>query len=64
MSNGDFEVMPRGTIEEVSELRRLTKELIALDSSHRDSMPFAVSAKIGEISRFYKYHSEKYPVTV
>ena len=64
MSNGDFEVMPIGTIEEVREMRRLSKELIALDSSYSDSMPYAVRQKIGEIARFYLYHSEKYPVIV
>lgn len=64
MSNGDFEVMPIGTIEEVREMRRLSKELIALDSAYSDSMPYPVRQKIGEISRFYLYHSEKYPVIV
>lgn len=64
MSNGDFEVMPIGTIEEVREMRRLSKELIALDSSYGDSMPYAVRQKIGEIARFYQYHCEKYPVIV
>jgi len=27
-------------------------------------MPYAVSAKVGEIARFYQYHCEKYPVQV
>jgi hypothetical protein len=64
MSDGDFEVMPLGTTEEVREMRRLSRELIALDSAYVDSMPYAVRQKIGEIARFYQYHSEKYPVTV
>ena len=64
MSNGDFEVMPIGTIEEVREMRRLSKELIALDSAYGDSMPYTVRQKIGEIARFYQYHCEKYPVIV
>ena len=64
ISNGNFEVMPLGSMEEIRELRRLTKELIALDSTHSASMPYAVSAKVGEIARFYQYHCEKYSVQV
>ena len=64
MSEGNFEVMPIGTMEEVREMRRLSKELIALDSAYSDSMPYTVRQKIGEIARFYHYHSEKYPVIV
>jgi hypothetical protein len=64
MSEGNFEVMPLGTMEEVREMRRLSKELIALDSAYVDSMPYAVRQKIGEIARFYQYHAQKFPVIV
>ena len=62
MSEGDFEVMPIGTMEELRELRRLTKELIELEFKYGIETPDALRIKILEISRFYKYHSEKYPV--
>lgn len=64
MSNGDFEVMPIGTMEEVRELRKLSKELIELDHLYGINTPQAVRAKIAEISQFYHYHSEKFPVIV
>ena len=66
MSNGDFEVMPIGTMEEVREMRRLAKELIELDQTYSEHFvtPQGIRNKINEISKFYKYHSEKYPVIV
>ena len=64
MSEGDFEVMPIGTIEEVREMRKLSKELIELDRQYGINTPQAVRVKILEIARFYQYHSEKYPVTI
>ncbi len=64
MSNGDFEVMPIGTIEEVREMRRLSKELIELEYKHGIDTPQELRIKILEIARFYRYHSEKFPVTV
>ena len=62
MSNGDFEVMPIGTIEEVREMRRLSKELIELERQYGINTPQPVRIKILEIARFYQYHSDKYPV--
>lgn len=64
MSNGDFEVMPIGTMEEVREMRKLSKELIELDHQYGINTPQAIRTKILEIARFYQYHSEKYPVIV
>lgn len=61
MSN-DFEVHPIGTTAELREIRRMLKELIALDSAYGDSMPYAVRQKIGEITRFYQDHNEKHPL--
>lgn len=64
MSEGNFEVMPIGTMEEIREMRRLSKELIELDRSYGINTPQAVRVKILEIARFYQYHSEKFPVHV
>lgn len=64
MSNGDFEVMPIGTMEEVREMRRLSKELIELEHKYGLNTPQPVRIKILEIARFYHYHSEKFPVIV
>ena len=61
MSN-DFEVHPIGTTAELREIRRMLKELIALDSAYGDSMPYAVRQKIGEITRFYQDHNERRPL--
>jgi hypothetical protein len=64
MSEGNFEVMPIGTMEEVREMRRLSKELIELDRSYGINIPQSVRNKINEIGRFYHYHTEKFPVQV
>jgi hypothetical protein len=64
MSNGDFEVMPIGTMEEVREMRRLSNELIELEREYGIDTPQPLRIKILEIARFYRYHSEKFPVTV
>ena len=62
MSNGDFEVMPIGTMVEVREIRKLTNELIALSEKH--ALPEEVLRKIQEMRVFYNWHVETYPVTV
>lgn len=64
MSEGDFEVMPIGTMEEIREMRRLSKELLELDRSYGIDIPQSVRNKINEIGQFYHYHAEKYPVIV
>ena len=64
MPNGDFEVMPIGTMEEVREMRRLSKELIELEYKYGIDTPQELRIKILEIARFYRHHSEKFPVTV
>lgn len=60
MTTSDFEVHPIGTTTELREVRRLLKELIALDSAYGDSMPYAVRQKIGEITRFYQDHTDRH----
>lgn len=62
--HGDFEVMPRGTIEEVREMRRLSNELIDLERQYGINTPQPLRIKILEIARFYRHHAEKYPVEV
>jgi hypothetical protein len=62
MSNGDFEVMPRGTMEEIRVLRKFANEMIALNSIHDMPVPHEMVAKINDVSRFYSAHVEKYPV--
>ena len=64
MSEGNFEVMPIGTMEEVRELRRFTNELIDLEQHFGIEVPQALRNKIQELRKFYLYHSEKFPVTV
>ena len=62
MSEGNFEVMPIGTMVEVREIRKLTNELIALSEKH--ALPEEVLRKIQEMRVFYNWHVETYPVTV
>ena len=62
MSNGDFEVMPIGTMVEVKEMRKFANELIALSEQH--ALPEEVLRKIQEMRVFYNWHSETYPVVV
>ena len=64
MSEGNFEVMPIGTMEEVREMRKLSKELIELDRQYGINIPQPVRIKILDIARFYQYHSNKFPVQV
>jgi type III secretion system FlhB-like substrate exporter len=64
MSNGDFEVMPIGTMVEVRELRKLTKELIEATRQEGINIPEPIYQKIAEIERFYHWHVETYPVIV
>jgi hypothetical protein len=62
MSKEDFEVMPRGTMEEVRVLRKFANEMIALSSIHDMPVPHEMRAKINSVARFYNEHVEKYPV--
>ena len=62
MSEGNFEVMPIGTIEELRVLRRFVNEMIALTAIHDMPVPHEMRAKINEVSRFYNEHVETYPL--
>jgi len=60
MSNGDFEVLPRGTIEELRVLRSFVKDITKLSYSH-DLTPQSMQAKINEVNLWYAGHIERYP---
>jgi hypothetical protein len=62
MSNGDFEVLNRGTIEELQTLRKFAREMISLSKIHDMPMPHELRTKIGLLEIFYALHIEKYPV--
>ena len=62
MSEGDFEVFPRGTTEELRVLRKFANSMIALNAIHDMPVPHEMRTKINEVSRFYNHHVETYPV--
>jgi len=62
--NGDFEVMPRGTMEELKQLRAFANSMI--DASRSDDNPTAkwdeVRPMIYQLQSWYRSHIEKYPL--
>ena len=62
MSEGDFEVMPRGTMEELRILRKFAMDMIALNAIHDMPVPHEMQNKILELNCFYNTHVETYPV--
>ena len=66
MSNGDFEVLPRGTMEELKVLRQFSNDLI--DISQTNENPVEKWEKmifhIRQLQKFYTRHVEDYPVSV
>ena len=62
MSEGDFEVLPRGTTEELRVLRQFANSMITLNSDRGIPVPYEMREKIHEVSRFYNTHVETYPV--
>ena len=63
MSEGNFEVMPIGTMEEVRVLRQFVNKLEDISSNETDVHNFVieVTREIGKIRSFYNIHIEKYP---
>ena len=61
MSNGDFEVLNRGTIEELQTLRKFAREVISMSKIHDMPLPHELRTKIGVLEIFYALHIEKYP---
>jgi hypothetical protein len=62
MSEGDFEVLNRGTIEELQTLRKFAREMISISKIHDMPLPHEVRTKIGLLEIFYAAHIEKYPL--
>ena len=60
MTEADFEVMPRGTMQEVRALRRFANEMIA--HNNKFQFPKEVVDTIAEMEKFYSWHVEKFPV--
>ena len=64
MSEGNFEVMPIGTMEELRILREFANQMIALSSIHDMPVPHEMLSEIHKIGRFYNRHVEAYPIHV
>ena len=62
MSEVDFEVLNRGTIEELQTLRKFAREVISMSKIHDMPLPHELRIKIGLLEIFYAAHVEKYPV--
>lgn len=64
MSDGNFEVMPVGTMNELRALRSFVKSLI--DISHNMSNPTekwdTIRPLVKQIEDFYVTHNEKHPL--
>jgi hypothetical protein len=61
MSEGDFEVLTLGTIEELRTLRKFAKEMIAFSKIHDMPLPHEMRVGITALEEFYQSHIEKYP---
>lgn len=61
MSEGDFEVLPRGTIEELRVLRAFVKDITSLEHQSDNITPKALSECIQKINYWYASHIVKYP---
>jgi len=63
MSDGDFEVMPRGTTIELQFLRQLAKDIIECYPKHGEHFTKEeVKRLAARVRGFYYDHVEKYPV--
>lgn len=61
MSDGDFEVLPRGTIAELRMLRTFVQKLTHLDKTFGIDTPQAIRSEIASINLFYADHNQRYP---
>ena len=60
MSEGDFEVLPRGTIEEIRVLREFVTNISkAVNSSDCDQ---EIKSMIAKINLWYVGHIDRYPL--
>lgn len=62
MAEGDFEVMPRGTMEEVKAMRKFVTEISNLTHQFDDQIPTLLLEKIREMETFYIAHILKYNI--
>ena len=64
MSNGDFEVMPRGTMEEIRVLRKFANDMIDISKTYDNPVEKweKMTTLTRELEKFYTYHVETYPV--
>ena len=62
MSNGDFEVMPRGTTEELRVLRQFSNDMIDISRTMENPVEKRekMTSMIRQLEKFYAYHTEKY----
>ena len=62
MSNGNFEVMPLGTTEELRVLRQFSNELVNISKTVDKSNEKLekMTSLIRQLEKFYAYHTEKY----
>ena len=63
----DFEVMPRGTLEEMRFMRKFANDVISATEVQTGNDALVLEnllQKIAEMREFYHTHVEKYPVTV
>jgi len=66
MSEGNFEPLIFGTIEEVQTLRNLVRQLnnIVRTEQDKDNFVIEVTRELGKVNIFYAAHNGKYPSTL
>lgn len=66
MSNGDFEVMPLGTMEELRVLRQFANDMIAASQTTENPVIKweKMTSHIRQLQKFYARHVEDYPVSI
>ena len=62
MSNGNFEVMPLGTMEELRVLRQFSNDMIDISRTMENPVEKweKMTSMIRQLEKFYAYHTEKY----
>ena len=63
MSKDDFEVLPRGTTEELKVLRQFSKEMIAISRTMENPVGKweEMTSLVRQLEKFHAHHTEKYP---
>lgn len=60
MSNGDFEVHPRGTSDELRAVREFVKEISELSQRYGINVPQPMTQSIAKINLWYLGHIDRY----